>query len=39
VEKLMGAAVEFRKGPQNFTADLPVFTQNSSFKILAVSVT
>jgi hypothetical protein len=39
VEKLMGAAVEFRKGPQNFTAALPIFSPNSSFKNLAVSVT
>jgi hypothetical protein len=39
VEKLMGVAVEFRKGPQNFTTALPVFSPNSSSKNLAVSVT
>jgi len=39
VEKLMGAAVEFRKGPQNSTASLLVFSSNSSSKNLAVSVT
>jgi hypothetical protein len=39
VVKLMGAAVEFRKDPQNFTAVLPVFSQNSSSKNFAVSVT
>jgi hypothetical protein len=38
VEKLMGTAVEFRKYPQNFTAALPVFSPNSSFKNLAASV-
>jgi hypothetical protein len=37
VEKVMGAAVEFRECPQNFTAVLPVFSPNSSFKKLAVS--
>jgi hypothetical protein len=39
VEKLIRAIVEFRKGPQNFTAALPVFSPNSSFKNLAVSFT
>jgi hypothetical protein len=38
VEKLMGAAVEFRECSQNFTAVLPVFSSNSSYKTLAVSV-